>query len=302
MSSSCENKSGHGSAVALYLDLMKQCLTRTAFQERFREVVYRRGSLAGLLAAPLQAILGIKGYTLCAPNTYSPDRRAEGQDWPADAETMIGLKRLENIQTCVTDVIEKGVPGDLIETGVWRGGACIFMRAVLQAYGETGRTVWVADSFEGVPKPAPDKYPADAPEERKEAFYKFSQLAVSEQQVRDNFTRYGLLDSQVRFLKGWFRDTLPTIPATQKFSVIRLDGDLYESTWDALTNLYPRLSLGGYCLIDDFGGIPACRKAVEDFRVREGVHEPIQPVDQTGVFWQKSEDIGVQGGSSNLSV
>jgi len=71
--------------------------------------------------------------------------------------------------------------------------------------------------------------------------------------------RYGLLDAQVCFLKGWFRDTLPTIPAAQSFAVIRLDGDLYESTWDALTGLYPKLSPGGYCLIDDYGGIPACR-------------------------------------------
>ena len=278
---------------------MKRCLTRTAFPERFREVVYRRGSLPRLLMAPFQAMLRLKGYTICAPTAYSPGLRAEGQDWPADAETMIGLKRLENIQECVTDVIERGVPGDLIETGVWRGGACIFMRAILRAYGETERTLWVADSFEGVPKPDPDKYPADAAEEREAAFYKFDQLAVSLERVRDNFARYGLLDGQVRFLKGWFRDTLPTIPATQKFAVIRLDGDLYESTWDALTNLYPKLSPGGYCLIDDYGGIPACRNAVEDYRSREGVREPIHSVDRTGVFWQKSGGIGVSAAGSS---
>ena len=275
-------------AVGAYLDLMKRCLTRTSFHERFREVIYRRGSVPRLLMTPVQAVLRLKGYTLCTQNTFSAEDRTSGQDWPADAETMIGLKRLENIQECVTGAIERGVPGDFIETGVWRGGACIFMRALLKAYGETGRTVWVADSFEGVPKPDPDKYPADAAEERKAEFYKFDQLAVSEEQVRENFARYGLLDAQVRFLKGWFRDTLPTIPATQRFAVIRLDGDLYESTWDALTGLYPKLSPGGYCLIDDYGGIPACRNAVEDYRSREGVHEAIQTVDRTGVFWQKA--------------
>jgi O-methyltransferase len=276
-------------AVGLYLDLMKRCLTRTSFHERFREVIYRRGSVQRLLMTPFQSILRLKGYTLCTQNNVSIEVRAAGEDWPADAETMIGLQRLENIQACVADVIERGVPGDVIETGVWRGGACIFMRAILKAYGETGRTVWVADSFEGVPKPDPDKYAADAVEERTEAFYKFDQLAVSEEQVRENFARYGLLDAQVRFLKGWFRDSLPTIPATQRFAVIRLDGDLYESTWDALTGLYPKLSPGGYCLIDDYGGIPACRNAVEDYRSREGIREPVQAVDRTGVFWQKAE-------------
>jgi O-methyltransferase len=176
----------------------------------------------------------------------------------------------------------------LIETGVWRGGASIFMRAILKAYGDTGRKMWVADSFEGLPKPDPKNYPADAAEERKDAFYKFDQLAVSEEKVRENFARYGLLDAQVTFLKGWFRDTLPTIPATQRFAVIRLDGDLYESTWDAITALYPKLSVGGYCLIDDYGGIPACRAAVDDYRSRNGINEPIQSVDRSCVFWQKA--------------
>ena len=200
---------------------------------------------------------------------------------------MIGLKRLQNIQDCVTDVIEKGVPGDLIETGVWRGGASIFMRAILKAHGDTARKMWVADSFEGLPKPDPKNYPADAAEERKDAFYKFDQLAVSEEKVRANFARYGLLDDQVTFLKGWFRDTLPTIPATQRFAIIRLDGDLYESTWDAITALYPKLSVGGYCLIDDYGGIPACRAAVDEYRSQNGINEPIQSVDRSCVFWQK---------------
>jgi O-methyltransferase len=274
-------------AVGLYLDLMKQCLTRLGFHDRFKEVIYRRGSPQRLLMAPFQALLRLKDYTLCAPNTFSAEARAEGRDWPADAETMIGLERLQNIQECVTAVIKQGVAGDLIETGVWRGGASIFMRAILKAYGDTGRKVWVADSFEGIPKPDPKKYPADAAEERKSAFYKFDQLAVSEEQVRENFARYGLLDAQVCFLKGWFRDSLPTIPATQTFAVIRLDGDLYESTWDAITALYPKLSVGGYCLVDDYGGIPACRSAVDEYRSHNGIHEPIQSVDRSCIFWQK---------------
>lgn len=275
-------------AVGLYLDLMKQCLTRLAFHDRFKEVIYMRGSAPRLLMAPFQALLRLKGYTLCARNTFSAEDRAEGRDWPADAETMVGLARLNNIQKCVTDAIEQGVAGDLIETGVWRGGSCIFMRSILKAYGDIGRKVWVADSFEGIPKPDAKNYPADAAEERKNAFYKFDQLAVSEEQVRENFARYSLLDSQVYFLKGWFRDTMPTIPEAQRFAVIRLDGDLYESTWDAITSLYPKLSTGGYCLIDDYGGIPACRSAVDEYRSRNGIHEPVQWVDRSCIFWQKT--------------
>jgi O-methyltransferase len=138
-----------------------------------------------------------------------------------------------------------------------------------------------------VPKPNPSKYPADAAEERKEAFYKFDQLAVSLEEVRENFRLYGVLDERVRFLKGWFRDSLPTAPI-DSISLMRLDGDLYESTWDALINLYPKLSRGGYCVIDDYGGIPACKQAVEDYRKQHDIREPIVAIDTTGVYWRRA--------------
>ena len=74
---------------------------------------------------------------------------------------MIGLKRLDNLERCVVRVLTDGVPGELVETGVWRGGATIFMRGVLKAYGVKDRTVWAADSFEGLPRPDASRHPAD---------------------------------------------------------------------------------------------------------------------------------------------
>jgi hypothetical protein len=195
---------------------------------------------------------------------------------------MIGLKRLDNLEFCIEEVIAKGVPGDLIETGVWRGGATIFMRAVLKAYGVTDRCVWVADSFAGLPPPDAGKYPHDAGDRLHEA----RELAVSLEQVKANFDRYGLLDDQVRFLKGWFRDTLPTAPI-ERLAVLRLDGDMYQSTMDALANLYPKVSQGGYVIVDDYSAIPACRQAVHDYRSANGITEEIRDIDWTGIFWQK---------------
>jgi predicted O-methyltransferase YrrM len=84
-------------------------------------------------------------------------------------------------------------------------------------------------------------------------------LAVSREDVERNFAKYGLLDDRVVFLQGWFKDTLPSAPIG-KIALLRLDGDMYESTMDALQNLYPKLSPGGYCIIDDFFG--PCRLAV----------------------------------------
>jgi O-methyltransferase len=213
--------------------------------------------------------------------------RAEGIDWPARAHSMIGLKRLQNLHKCVEDVIYRGVPGDLIETGVWRGGATIFMRAVLKAHAVTDRRVWVADSFDGLPPPDPASYPLD----QGDTLFTERQLAVSLEQVQSNFRRYGLLDDQVRFLKGWFRDTLPTAPI-ERLAVLRLDGDLYESTIQALESLYDKLSPGGYVIVDDYGCIAACRQAVHDFREARRIDDPIRPIDWSGVFWQRAQPAG----------
>jgi O-methyltransferase len=194
---------------------------------------------------------------------------------------MVGVARLKNLADLTEKALAAGIKGDLIETGVWRGGCCILMRAILAAYGDTKRKVIVADSFEGLPLPAPDQYPADEGDKH----YQFEELAVPVSTVRDNFRRYGLLDDQVFFLKGFFSDTLPDL--RRPFAIIRLDGDMYESTIVALEALYPRLSPGGYVIIDDYGAIEGCRKAVDEYRRENHITAPMTEVDWTGVWWQK---------------
>ncbi len=96
-----------------------------------------------------------------------------------------------------------------------------------------------------------------------------------------------MLDEGVRFLKGWFKDTLPSAEA-EAYAVLRLDGDMYESTMDALNALYPKLSPGGFLIVDDYGAVPACRQAVEDYRAVHGIDEPIIEIDWTGAYWRKA--------------
>ena len=155
------------------------------------------------------------------------------------------------------------------------------MRAVLMANGETSRTVWAADSFRGLPQPDPDSYPADLGD----LHWTKERLAVSLDTVKENFERYGLLDAQVRFLEGWFRDTLPNAPIEQ-LAILRLDGDMYQSTMEALQPLYPKLSRGGYIIIDDYT-LPGCRAAVDDYRRDRGISGEIIQIDGSGVYWQK---------------
>jgi hypothetical protein len=241
----------------LYIELLKRSLTGVLTEDPAR----------------------VPGLDVLEP--FDLERRWVGEDWPSSALTMIGMARLENVEHCVVDVVGRRVPGDLVETGVWRGGAAIFMRGLLKALGDSRRAVWAADSFEGVPKPNPDRYPAD----EGDTFWTKSELAVPLSTVRTNFERYGLLDEQVRFLPGWFSDTLPEAPI-ERVAVLRLDGDLYESTIVALEALYPKVSPGGYVIVDDYA-LETCRRAVEDFRALAGVAIEPEWIDRNGVYWQK---------------
>jgi len=195
---------------------------------------------------------------------------------------MIGEKRLANLRELVDRTLSENIPGDYIETGVWQGGACILIRAILEARGVTERKVFLADSFEGLPRPNPERYPAD----KRDRLFKFHELAVLEEQVRENFRKYDLLDDQVIFLKGPFSETLSKL-TTEQFALIRLDGDMYGSTMDALTNLYDRVSSGGFVIVDDYGALQNCRRAVNDFLSSRSLRPPITPVDVSCVWWRK---------------
>lgn len=277
-------------ARALYIDLLKGCLTRDLFPEdEIVDVVWwQPGEVLGdpqLVWSELHR----RGWRLVKHPGGDPEER-DGRTYPAHAETMVGRRRLDNVEDLVTQVLRDGVPGDLVETGVWRGGTVIFMRALLQVHGDAERRVWVCDSFEGLPEPDPSRYPEDASMQihdvgTQEMFRGL--LGVPVEQVQANFARYGLLDDRVRFVEGWFSDSLPGAPI-DRIALLRLDGDLYESTMDSLVNLEPRVSPGGFVIVDDYGGLEACRKAVEDYRAARGITDPIVEVDWTGAYWQKS--------------
>jgi hypothetical protein len=194
---------------------------------------------------------------------------------------MIGTLRMDNIRMCIEDVLEKNVPGDMIETGAWRGGATIFMRAVLKCYGVTDRIVWLADSFEGLPKPTVERGAEFAGTDLSHVDF----LKVSLEEVQENFRRFGMLDNQVRFVKGWFRDTLPHA-GIARIAVLRLDGDLYESTADALNALYGKVSAGGFVIVDDYLSWKSCKRGVDDFRNQNAIAEKIVDIDGSGVYWR----------------
>lgn len=255
-----------------YFDFFKRILTDTVYDNSTEERFFKNSNIVSE-----SEMISVLKKSVCEHSLI-------GSIWPPSQSvyTMIGLKRLDNIQFCVENVIFDNIEGDLIETGVWRGGATIFMRMLLKEYGISDKIVYVADSFEGLPKPDPIKYPKD----EGDIHHTYDFARVSLENVQNNFKSFNLLDEQVRFLKGWFKDTTKN-PPFDKLSILRLDGDMYSSTWEVLENLYDKLSIGGYVIIDDYSNLIHCREAVEDFRSQRKISEPIQKIDWSGIFWKK---------------
>jgi O-methyltransferase len=266
-----------------YLQLLKQALTRTLDKESFATVPPNRRTTAKRIRY---------GIYVGAQRLLAPINLAIVQTNRPTGETMMGMGALNNLHACLDAIVRDGVPGDVMEAGVWRGGGTIFMRAHLLVHGEKNRRVWVADSFEGLPKPT---HAADATDK----FWQSEYLAVSEREVRSNFEKYSLLDESVVFLRGFFSVTMPSCPV-ERLALLRLDGDMYESTYVVLKHLYDRLSPGGFVLVDDFGMVKACDQAIHDFRRDRSVVEPLQMIGYLkglpiGAYWRKAASSGSCG-------
>jgi hypothetical protein len=308
---------GGGDGATLYLDLMKRSLINLIYCESSRPMYFYGAD---------------KRYHLS--QGFSLGRRVLGEDMPENAMTMVGLKRLENIEHCVARVLEDEVPGDLIETGSCKGGAVIYMRALLKARGVRDRVVYACDTFARGPPPAAGNgglvhallsaciyglasipslawkrallrfvmrvnsdFPADEnPDDdelhaliflMKNMFLKSARPGVTKglDAVKSNVARYGLLDDQIQFLQGWFSETIPHAPISA-LSVLRLDGDTYPSTMDGLELCFPKLSVGGFVIVDDYYSLASCKRAVDDYRERHGIDEEIVRIDGLSVYWR----------------
>lgn len=282
-----------------FIELLKKSLLNELYIENEAKIIYMITQLLNNNNLACSELFNISKDHLCLLDSLErtksvgsaillPKQNGDGtfswetmRNYTELSHTMIGRKRLDNIQYCIETVINDNVPGDFIETGVWRGGATIFMRGILAAYEITDRYIWVADSFEGLPVPT---YPEDIGFDISPTVFPF--LSVGLDQVMELFERYGLLDDQVNFIKGWFRDTLKSAPI-EKLAVLRLDGDLYESTMDALNPLYDKVANGGFVIVDDYYSCLPCRKAVDEFRTNYSIKDTLLQIDAQSVFWRK---------------
>lgn len=271
-----------------YLELLKASLRNAFYRERLGEPSAEDLERAEASLARARATVGphLSGHPELEALLSAMDPRqwflaARRNDPPA--LTMAGEDALNNVQYCVEAALALGVEGDLLEAGVWRGGLTIFMRGLLAAHDVKDRKVWVADSFQGLPEVDPQVDPEDALAH--ELLACVGGLSVSAEEVREAFAAHDLLDEQVGFLEGWFNETLPG--PVDKLAVLRMDGDYYGSTRDVLEALYPKLSPGGFLIIDDYGLPVGCRRAVDEYRAEHGIEAPLTLVNDRIACWQR---------------
>lgn len=263
----------------MHLHLLKRALCNLIYPENELRIMYAQARAAAKQPVDVNVLMDIRNRLKEKFRELYECRRDGRRTVSQYSHSMIGLKRMDNIQACALNIFDDDVPGDFMETGVWRGGAIIFMRALLKVYGQEHRVVWAADSFRGLPPP----------ELEQDAGYDFSKnlsLSINLETVKENFRTYGLLDDKVKFLEGWFENTLPNAPI-EKIALLRLDGDLYKSTMDAMEALYGKVSVGGYVIVDDYGDLEPCRQAIDEFRDRRRITDPILHIDWTGVYCRK---------------
>ena len=196
--------------------------------------------------------------------------------------TLLGRERLRNAGYSVLDVARRDVKGQIVECGTYRGGALAFMSLINRAV-ESERTLWGFDTFNGLPSPSS----LDGPKVAKRGFA--GDLLATEKDCRQTFSQIGLDMSGVRLVPGLFQDTLKTVKSEiGEISVLRLDGDWYESTMCCLQELYDQVTVGGWVIIDDYGHFEGCKKAVDEFLNVRDITPSFKKTDYTEVCWIKT--------------
>lgn len=272
-------------ASSKYIELLKKSLIdyQNIGRKELHEVALLPQSWKTYTFSKLNLFLNKFNYGIYKQIPVDAHKRLNGYDWPANAKTMIGLNRLNHIESMMRDLLSNHIPGDIVETGVWRGGVIILMQALLEENKTKDRKIWAFDSFEGLPIPNTSKYPAD----KESSLHKIKLLKASLEDVQKNIKDYNLQIENIVFCKGWFKDTLAK-NSIEKIALLHIDSDLYESTYLSLSHLYPKLSEGAYIIIDDYNAFPFCKEAVDLYRKENKINAPIENIDKEAIFWKKT--------------
>jgi O-methyltransferase len=235
------------------------------------------------------------GYDL-----VKPDERLIKNGLPADFDketvdtfkkvrpfTMTTPERIASLCNAVNYLVKNNIEGDFVECGVWRGGSTMAAIDTLMKAGDTSRTVYLYDTFEGMSEPtehdkelsgtAADTLMQTSVKEDPTSVWCYSTI----EEVKANVATLNYPTEKVHFIKGKVEDSIPqTMPG--KIALLRLDTDFYESTKHELEHLYPLLVPGGVIIIDDYGHWEGARKAVDEYIAKHKLPLLLNRIDYTG--------------------
>ncbi|MEA2466124.1 MAG: O-methyltransferase [Thermoleophilaceae bacterium] len=202
--------------------------------------------------------------------------------------TMTTPRRIAALCDSVEHVVRAGVPGAVVECGVWRGGSMMAAALTLLRLGAADRELYLFDTFAGMPPPttedvfsAYDGYNPMRHWRRRERGGHNKWHYVPAEDVRAAVLSTGYPAERVHLVEGRVEDTLPGA-APDEIAVLRLDTDWYASTRHELEQLYPRLSAGGVLILDDYGHYEGARRAVDEYFEAQGGRPLLSRIDYTG--------------------
>lgn len=246
------------------------------------------------------ALAGRAGLTVA--RTSSLQARLPAEASPEDRAiiaavrpyTMTSSERVWSLLQAVSYVCREAIPGDLAECGVWRGGSIMAMAMRLKELGVTDRPIWLYDTFEGMTEPTAEDVESDSGRRAKDLLEATpvgdgnNVWAVSPiDAVRQNVASTGYPMDRIRFVAGDVATTLQHETPSQ-ISLLRIDTDWYESTKTSMEVLYPRLSVGGVCILDDYGHWAGARQAVDEYFAAEASRPLMHPIDYSGRIFIKT--------------
>jgi hypothetical protein len=212
--------------------------------------------------------------------------------------TMTSSERLWSLINAVRHVVDNRIPGDFVECGVWRGGSVMAMATELSSLGIQERRIWLYDTFSGMTAPTSADIEAGTGVSAA-AMLESTVVADGDnvwcvaglEDVTANVCSTGYPKGNFEFVEGDVTQTLHQV-YPEKISLLRLDTDWYESTRVELEVLYPRLSVGGVCIFDDYGHWQGARKAVDEYFEKLGHRPYMHPIDYSGRVLIKSQPVG----------
>jgi glycosyltransferase involved in cell wall biosynthesis len=256
----------------------------------------RRSRLRAAARHALGTVETRTGFQLArAPSTTAPERSHPDLAEPGFSAlcrrcgpfTMTSIERMYALYQAVGHVDRAGIPGDIVECGVWRGGSSMLAALRLLELGDTERSLWLFDTFEGMPEPGEhDADPSGASMAAEWELHRgrtgdavFAHASLAD--VQANMATTSFPPDRLRYVRGKVEETIPAT-APERIALLRLDTDWYESTRHELEHLYPRLAPGGVLIIDDYGHWQGARKAVDEWLAALAAPPLLTRLDDTG--------------------